>query len=461
MAVRRALAFIVCCVWWSPAFAQWSQPLFLEAARDPGRADAAPTARALAMGDLTLTSTGADSALSAPAMLLFGSKTDIVVSFGTLRYARDELVATPARLPPILPGRRESPGTNAWMPYIAFAARSPVLAAGAFYDGTSRLTHSFESDETVLETATVSGQGYSIKGQGAALTDFWARRIGGSVAVTPWRGRLAIGAAAYATRVDYTTRSEVDVQSTSIGFGPISWVRRGFDRDVVDLHAWGVGYSLNVAARAGAHVTLSARWRHEPEVNATRVWSSEWTGSRLEQPVAFNLPDTYGAGAVFDFGPAKAAFEVARSRYADVFTPAGGWLGDTAGDPHGDPHGLCSQLSTVFCSGWAFVTHRPSDATRWSAGVEHTIGGAGRALLLRGGVGHEQAYTLARSATDPYRNRQTPAIPSVTDFEPPREAATWFSAGAGYRASHIEIGAGAQFGDQRFRFLADVRVMVP
>src|SRR5437762_7245745 len=85
-----------------PAAAQtaYSQPLFLELVRDPGRADVPRTAKALALAGAAVTSGTADDAVASPGSLMLGSGTDFVVSYGSFSYARNELANTPNQSPP-------------------------------------------------------------------------------------------------------------------------------------------------------------------------------------------------------------------------------------------------------------------------------------------------------------------------------------------------------------------------
>ena len=84
---------------------------------------------------------------------------------------------------------------------------------------------------------------------------------------------------------------------------------------------------------------------------------------------------------------------------------------------------------------------------------------AGRsAIALRAGIAYEPGYTLARLATDVSTRRtlDLPAPPIVTELEPPRESATWLSAGVAYRMRAAEIGVG--HANNQTRLLVDLRL---
>lgn len=450
LAACLALCLAAACA--SPALAQYSQPIFLEAARDPGQADVPVTARSLALGGLQIGSHGADMSLVNPALLAFGRGTDLAASGGGAWHARDELVATPAQLPPRDPTRARTSRTGAPIAYGALATRVGPFAFAGFYDASSRLQHTFSTSLATLAFATVYGFGYEHRGQGTATADIRARRIGGSVAFAPVPGRLSIGLSVWGVRLDYRVSSEVAVETRSFTPAASPWTSAGVDQDGVEFHSWGPGFVLAAAARPAAWVTLSGRWRHEPAFDAVRHLAEApgLSNVTVDEPVRFDLPDTVSVGAAFEAAKTVVGVEVSRSRYATAFGPA-----------ESGPGFGCGQLTTVYCSGWAFETHAPANATRLAGGIEHAFGAGRGEIVLRGGAGYEQAYTLARSASDPARDGGAlPAAPVVSDFEPPRDPATVLGFGLGWRLARWEIGGALSVAGPHLRFLADLRVQL-
>lgn len=446
-------AFIAACLavaCAAPALAQYSQPLFLEVARDPGRADVPVTARSLALGGLQLGSTGADMSLVNPALLGFGTGTDLTVSFGGLWYSREELITTPNQLPPWDPAREETDRTDSPLGYGAVVSHTGRFAFAVFFDATSRLRHTFTTSQATLAFASSSGFGYEYRGQGTASVDLAAPHIGGSVAVTLVPGRLSIGLALSAIRLDGQVSSEVAMEARTFPPSDSPWTAVGVERDAVDFGAWAPGVVLSAAFRPADWVTLSARWRHEPAFNAERRLTEApgLSNVSVEEPVEFDLPDSLGLGAAFSLGKTVLGVELLRSQYADVFGPR----------PAQPFNSACDTLTTVYCPGWAFTGHTTSDATRVAGGVEQSVPAGGSSFLLRVGAGYEQTNTLARSSSDPSRSGgMLPEPPVVSEFEPPREAAAWFSAGLGYRRGPFEVGTGFEAGSSSLRILADLR----
>lgn len=440
-AQRLAVAAVLTCGIGPSAWAQYSQPIFLEAARDPGRAEVPSTARSLALAGVRTTSGLADAALASPASLVLERGTDLVVAGGTLLYARDELTTTPAQVPPGDPTRRTSPRSAAAVGSIAVATRRRGWAAAGFIDGGARYRHGFETAQADLRFATVQGVGFFERGGGRGTAAVSAARLGGAFAVPFANGRLGVGAAGYAVRLDYEIAGETDVQTWSNTFTDPTFRHRSttFESDRVDLVGWGPGVALSVVVKPAGFVTLSARWLLEPGLAASRELRAREltvTGQPgpprpgIVQDVKFHLPDTYAVSGMASLRRTLLVTELARTNYDEVFEPASG-----PGAPAG-----CETLTTIFCPGWAFGAHRTADATSWRAGVEHSVPVGGAALRLRAGIAFEQGYTLA--------------LASGGDR-------TWLSFGAAIAWERFEIGVGAGGADHQRHLLTDFRMRLP
>jgi hypothetical protein len=453
-ALRLLLA--VACVAGVPrlARAQYSQPLFLEAARDPGRAEPPLTARSLALGGVRAASGSAEDAVGSAATLAFGSGTDLVVSGGVFRLARNELVATPSQLPPWDPARARSPWSGSAVGLVAAAGRRAGWAAAAFFDASGRYDHSFATERATLAYQALQGTSFSYRGQGRASASVSTERLGGALARTLAGGRLSVGASVYAVRLAYQVSGDALVEAWSkLYTDPQETYRYTWnERDEVAFRATRPGWSVSAAVTPRSQVMLTARWTREPAFDTTRVLSV--TGGLSRPPVGgnvrFEMPDTWAVGARLALGRTLAAGEVARTGYSVTFGPE-----TDAGSPP------CQVLTSVYCDGWGFTSHRPADSTSVRLGLEQRVGpGSGRGgLLLRGGLAFEQGYWLGRAASDSGRNGQTlPAPPIVSDYEPPRDAFTWVTAGAAYRRGGVEIGAGAGYANHQLRLLVDLRL---
>lgn len=456
--LRGALVAACLCRSTEPTLAQYSQPIFLEAARDPGRAEAAVTARSLALGGARASSGLADDALASPASLTFGQGVDLVVAGGPLSFARDELSVTPSQTPPWLPGRVTSARSTTPIGYIAIAARRAKWAVAGFIDGTTRYSHEFETASAVLRFATVQGVGFLERGSGRASASTAVRRMGGAFAVAPWR-RLSVGVSVYGIQLDHRVSADVDVENSANDYTDFTFRHRSttFESDRVDFGGWGPGFVVSAAARPIQALTIAARWRREPSFAAVRELTRRQvpltTGTvqlqRIEQDVTFQLPGVYAVAGTISIGRTVVVTELARVDYGAVFGP----------DSQSPVSSSCEVLRTIFCSGWAFGSHRTADATTWRAGVEQSLPVRRSTIRLRAGVAVEQGYTLARSATDPSRSGgSSPAPPVVSAFEPPRESSEWLSFGGGYAWRHVEIGLGVGYAEHRRIVLADVRL---
>lgn len=457
------LAAAAACLCWSAeaAVAQYSQPLFLEAARDPGRAEVPSTSRSLALGGALTVSGLADDALASPANLVLAQGTDLVIAGGALLYAREELAVTPRQLPPVDPTRTASPRSTTSLGSIAIATRRPQWALAGFVDNTARYRHEFETAQAELRFATVQGVGFFHRGRGRASAATSVVRAGGAFAFAPWTGRLGIGGAVYGARLDYHVSANSDVESWSNTFTDLTFRHRStiFESDRVDFGGWGPGFVVSGVVKPVRSVALAGRWRHEPRFAAVRelairevlVTGEPIPRSGVERNVQFRLPGTYALTGVVSNRGTVLVTELARANYSEVFEPS-----SEIGAPRG-----CDTLETIFCPGWAFGTHRTADASTWRVGIEQSLPLRRAVLRLRGGLALEQGYTLARTATDPSRTGGAfPAPPIVTEHEPPREDHTWLSFGAAYAVGRFEIAVGFGRTEHHSRLLTDFRMRI-
>ena len=447
---------IVCCGHAGVVSAQqFSQPLFLELVRDPGQVDTAKTARSLALAGVPLISGGADEAVSSPAGLVLGNGTDAVASFGFFSYARNELLTTPNQAPPFDQTRRLSATSTVPIGFVAVATRRTGWAAAGFYDASSRVDHAFATEKAELFSAALFPTILIETGSGAASLSHSVVRAGGSVAFgTP---RAAVGVSAYLVRLNYTADAldTIEIRSSSFANPVLTTFCCVTDEVRVEIHDQSVGLAISGLFAPTRHLTIAGRWRHEPAFDALRVLTMinprATPVAPLRQDVRLALPAAYGVSAIVTAAATTIAADVTRELYGGVFSPLM--------SPVFDPNYVCGRLTAAACPGWNFPYHETADITTVKLGVEQRLtAGPGR-LVLRGGVAYEPGYTLARSATDPStgRGRSLPAPSVVTELEPPREAATWFSGGVAYAWRALEIGAGVGHAVDRTRVLAEVR----
>jgi len=441
----------------SPALAQYSQAIFLELVRDPGRADVSRTARSLALAGDELGADGAEAAVTSPGSLMLGAGTDVVFSYGAAMYASDELVSTPKQLPPFDPTRATSPRSSTPIGLVSVATRRRHWAAAAFYDWSARSEHTFATEQAELYSAALYPTLIIERGTGQASLSHSTTRVGGSVALGDATKRAGVGVSVSMVRLHYLANATDTIEVVTRGF---DLVTKTFccvvDRDGVEFDQWKPSIAVSGVVTPVPHLTLAARWRHEPTYTATRALSvaRDTQQTSFTDEVRFRVPDVYGFGAIVAGGGTTIATEVARARYADVFSPV---MSSSF-----DPNYICGQITVTHCPGWNFPYHETKDATTVRAALEQDVRlGPGR-LVLRAGIAHEAGYTLARSATHESTQRTTrlPAPEIVTPFEPPREDWTWLSGGGAYRWRRGEVGVGVGHARQQTRVLADLRLRV-
>jgi hypothetical protein len=434
------------------AGAQYSQPMLLEAARDPGRADTPLTSRALALGGARVPSGAADDALANPAGLLLPSRRrQAVGSLGVFRFGRDELAATPPSLPPPMPGRLPSAESVSSTGFAAATIRGSTWAAAGFYDLSQRITHAFSARRQVLRVMAIPGFIGETSGQGSGELELSVLRFGATGAVGLFGGRAAVGMAVYAARVRGTIAGHVDGIERVTFYPPftpsetsLSWQE---DNRVV-LSGARPGFALSGLVRAGRHVVVSARWQRDPAFDATRRVirrnSRDPSADELAEGVEFRLPAVAAASVAVSLGATTIVGEVTRTDYSAAYGP----VVDVS------PSSSCERQELTSCPGWGFHTYRLRDSTGVRAGLEHGARVAGGLLLVRGGFAFDDAYTLARPATEPFSSAPVPPVP--TPFTPPRESRRIWSAGAGYRAGVVDVGFSCAWGSRQSRCLTDI-----
>lgn len=439
----------------STASAQYSQAVFLELVRDPGRADVPRTARSLAMAGDDLSAGGAEAAVTSPGSLMLGTGTDWVSSFGTATYARDELVTTPRQLPAYEPERTGSPHSSAPVGFVGMATRGRHWAAAAFYDASARLEHEFSTEKAVLYQAALYPSLAIGTATGEATLSHSTTRVGGSVALGDRAKRLGVGVSVSAVRLHYVAAATDNIETVTRGF---DLELRTFccvvDRDRVEFDQWKPAIAVSGIVSPIPHLTLTARWRHDPTYTSTRELVIDYERERVSyaHEVSFRVPDVYGFGAIVASGGTTVTAEVARARYANVFSPV---MSSTF-----DPNYICGTITVRYCPGWNFPYHETKDATTVRAALEQRVPFGSGQLMLRAGFAHETGYTLARRATDESTRRtlSLPAPEIVTPLEPPRQDSTWLSGGVGYAWRRGEIAFGLGHANQQTRLLLDLRL---
>jgi hypothetical protein len=435
-----------------PAVAQTasSQALFLETVRDPGNVDVAPTARSLALGGVRLGTGHAEDAVSSPATLVLGSGIDIVASGGALFYARDELVDTPDRFPPLHPERARTSSTRSTPVFAAASVHGPVWAVAGFFDRSGVFAHRFDTATSNIYFAALQGTYVSEDGTGRASISEEVTRVGGAGALSLPDHRLALGFAWSAVRMDYRAAAHVHVDTeSSLYGGPVSTSSSEVDNSAT-FRGWAPGVVLSAMARPVPAVTVAARWEHAPTFDGTHAVISEdaYQTSRIEHGIALRLPATFSVGASAELARTTIAGEIARTDFSQSLRPIEQVMGTAP----------CA-IPNVNCPGWGFANYRAADATTWRIGGEQGVPAGRGEVLLRAGVQRQTAYTVARPTSDPDRNGGSlPAPPFLSDFEPPRDPSFRIDGGVGYRRGGYELAFGIGRSDTEIRWLADFRV---
>jgi hypothetical protein len=432
------------------AHAQYSHLLFLEAARDPGRADVAQSARQLAMGSGQTGDGSAEAAAAAPATLTLRSGIDMVVSFGGVSFSRDELVLTPGILPPAHPARRRSGSDTVPVMQIAAATRRGNWAAAGFLERGSRYSHAFATDRAELRVSPLAGAVIIEAGSGSAQIQQTIARVGGAVAAG--NARYGFGASLYAVHIDHTVNgvTRIDIAGRFLPTDPLI-VRCCVDEsDRVSFDNRSMGLSVGGHIGAGEHVSVSGRWRHEPRFTTTRQIRRVGLDNDQELQLPFDfvldLPDTLAAGLAVRGSRFTVTSEWAWHTYGSAYSPTG---------PRAPGYESC-QPDDVRMECGNFPNYSTRSAFTLRSGVERAFQVDRGQLLLRGGLAYEPGYTLARETRSLARSPSLP--PLENDWEPPREPLAWLTGGVAYSWRHAEIGIGAAFANGQMRVLADLKL---
>jgi hypothetical protein len=436
----------------APARAQYSHLLFLEAARDPGRAEVPQTARQLAMGSTTAASGEADGAVAAPGNLTVRPGRDLVFSFGRSSYSRNELVQTPGILPPANPERRRSERVGVPLMQVAAATRRGNFAAAGFFERGSRYSHAFNTGRAELRVSPLAGAVVIETGSGRAQVDQTIARLGGAVALGD--ARYGLGASVYAVHLDYDVRAttRVEIAGRFLPTDPLI-VRCCVDEtDQVAIDNWSMGFSVSGHVALGEHVSVMARGRHEPGFTSTRQIRRVGLDNNQTFTLPFdfnvNLPDTLAAGVVVRGRRLTWASEANWHAYRSVYSPTG---------PLEPGHESC-QPDDVRRECGNFPNYETRSTFAIGSGIEAAVPLRRGRLLLRGGVAHEPGYALARD-TRPLARFRSPSLPPLENtWEPPRERFIWTSAGIAYSWRHAEVGFGIGLAKGQTRLLGDLRI---
>jgi hypothetical protein len=374
----------------------------------------------------------------------------MVVSFGGFSFARDELVLTPGILPPVDPARRRSESHAIPVMQIAAATRRANWAAAAFVERGSRYSHAFATDRAELRVSPLAGAVIIESGSGSAQIEQTIARVGGAVALGT--RRYAFGTSLYAVHLDHTltATTRIDIAGRFLPTDPLI-VRCCVDeRDQASFDNWSMALSVSGHIAAGEHVSLSARWRHEPRFSTTRhtrrVGLDNDQTSRLPFDFVLDLPDTLAGGLTVRGRRFTATSEWAWHAYGSAYSPTG---------PLARGYESCQPDDVrAECGNFPNYTTRSTVAIR--SGVEQALQLGAARLLLRGGLTYEPGYGLARETRTLARSPSLP--PLDNDWEPPRERLVWISGGVAYSCSHAELGIGVAVADGQRRVLADLRL---
>lgn len=433
------------------AVAQSSLPLFLEAARDPGPASVALTARGLALGGLVAPSGAAEDAVLSPAGLLAGLGRRGILSLGAARMGRDELALTPSQMPPFDAARAAAPRTVGVPIGAALATSTGTWGAAAFVDAATTLAFRLATARNQLSAQAIPGLLLTADGVGTGSFSRRTVRLGGAFAGGTRNGALAVGVAVSADATSLNIASTLETTTTALFYAPYPPSRTdavSVETTHVDVSRWRLGLALSVMARAGRGVTAGAYWHHRSPLQAVRDTATSGDPARtVRQDVTFDPPDQVGGSLSWGGVRSYAAVEVGWVQAAAVYRPV--VLPSSPSSP-------CQTLRTPECPSWGFGAYTSVNGLIWRAGGEHR---AGR-LVFRAGLARETGYSLARAADDPAVNGgQAPAPAIPTPFTPPRHDRWTVAGGAGLVVGRAEVAGGISWAPGTVRALVDLRVV--
>lgn len=359
----RGLLVIAVLVIPAPCLAQfYAHPLFVEAARDPGRAEQLTSPFALAIGG-QMTAGSPEAAMFASSTLMAARDTRAALWGGVSRYRRTEFTLTPALLSSGT-ATRESADTWARNGGAVAAGGGARWAMAAFID-SSGFAHRFATATNRLTQTFAHGSASWVDGAGSASVSARVTRVGGSVAFLPVR-HFAIGASVYAVRLRHAVTADLDLSSCS---SSVTLPTRCFpleDTAASAIAGTKTGFSLSTTIGT-ERFSATARWRREPRFD----------GLRAGQPVVLDLPDVRAINVRAVLGLTSISAEVSQEQRGSTF----------ALDP-GAPE-YCGAARIPDCPGWGFGEFKLEDALVVRAGVEQRI--PNTPLTLRAGAATEPA----------------------------------------------------------------------
>ena len=343
-----------------PAIAQfYAHPLFVEAARDPGRAENPVSPFALAVGGQMAAGTP-EAAMFAPSTLLTVGGTEISVWGGSSRYQRSEFVLTPALLSSGTETRAADPSSARAFGAVV-ADRGPDWALALFAD-SSAFVHEFATENNRLTQMFAHGSASWTEGTGRATVSSRVTRFGGSLAFLPVR-YFAIGVSGYAVRLRHDVGVDLELSSCAFGAGQPTRCFPAEDSETVSFADTKLGMTFS-ATIGNERFSATGRWRREPR----------FEGDRAGVAVALDLPDVKAINARAAFRLTAISAEVAHEEGAGTF----------ARDP--DAPDYCGAARIPDCLGWGFGEFELEDALSYRVGIEQKIA---TRLVLRGGAAVE------------------------------------------------------------------------
>ena len=331
-----------------PALAQfYAHPLFVEAARDPGRAEQPTSPLALATGG-QIAAGSPEAAMFAPSTLMSARDTGVALWGGSARYRRSEFTLTPALLSSGAE-TREPAETGARVFGAVAADRGADWALALFID-SSKLAHRFGTETNRLTQMFAHGSASWVDGTGAVDVSAGVTRFGGSVAFLPVR-YVAVGVSVYAVRLRHSVTAGVETTSCSFLAGQPTVCGPAVMDTVASVIA-DTKTGLAVSTTIGdERLSATGRWRREPR----------FEGERAGLAVTLDLPDVRAVSVRAAFRLTSISAEVAQERRGGTF----------ALDPDAPSH--CGAARIPDCPGWGFGEFELDDAVVVRAGVEQRI----------------------------------------------------------------------------------------
>jgi hypothetical protein len=340
----------------APALAQfYAHPLFVEAARDPGRAEQATSPMALATGG-QLGAGSPEAAMFAPSTLMTARDTGVAFWGGSSRYRRTEFTLTPGLL---------SSGTDVREPAETGARAFGAVAADrgsdwalALFIDSSALAHRFGTETNRLTQMFAHGSASWVDGTGAVDVSSRVTRFGGSLAFQPAR-YVAIGASLYAVRLRHAITADIETSVCGFLAGEPTRCSPGSDTAASEIADTRTGMAFS-ATIGNDRLSVTGRWRREPR----------FEGERAGQAIVLDLPDVRAVGMRATSRLTSISAEVSQERRSGTF----------ASNP--DAPEYCGAARIPDCPGWGFGEFELEDALAVRAGIEQRIPNTRLTLLL-------------------------------------------------------------------------------